>query len=419
MLKNRKLIISSWAMYDFANTIFSMNVISLYFALWVTVDMHGPDIYYSIAMATSMLMSALTAPILGAISDRAGRRKPFLISFTLLSCVFTIAIGLTHNLLTGLICFVFANYGFQIGDTFYNSLLPHVSEGKNTGRISGFGTGLGYLGTIAGLLLVSPFVLKFGRHAAFIPTACYFFIFALPCFIFVPEIKQPNTLQKLKHNIAKTIFHTATVLPIIKSALKQIRDTFINIKKYKALFYFLITAFIALNAINTVYIFMSIYIKKIGGFSDQHMIVFYIISSIFAIAGAFSIGFLTDILGPKRTFRYVLLLWCVNALFATFNHYAPLFWLIGPLAGICLGGTWTSARALVVALAPKEMIGEVFGFYGFVGKTAAIVGPMIWGVTVWIFGPLGLTKYRIAVFVLFLFLLLSLVVLKKVPERSK
>ncbi len=401
---SNNLSMFSWAMYDFANTIFAMNVISLYFALWVTIDKAGEDILYSIAISGSMLFAAASAPILGAVSDRIQRKMPFLIGFTIVCCICTALIGIVHNLLFGLILFAIANYCFQLGDVFYNSLLPIVSNGKRIGRVSGYGTSLGYVGTIVGLILVSPFVIKYGRQAAFIPTGIFFLLFALPCFVFVRDRKQFHNRKLVQSE------------PIVKAAFFKIKTTIINIKQYAGLLRFLVAGFIALNAINTVFIFMSVYVKKIGGFSGQEIIFFYIICSIFAILGAFFAGFITDLIGAKKTFTGVLMLWCLGAVLAIISFHKLLFWVIGPFIGITLGGTWTSARVLIVNLSPSDMYGEIFGFYGLIGKTATIIGPLIWGAVVWGFGSLGLIKYRIAVFILLLFLISALIIMRKVPE---
>ena len=402
MKVSRGFKIFSWSMYDFANTIFAMNVITLYFALWVTVDKRGEDLLYGAFLSFSMLLSALTAPILGAVSDRVGKRMPFLIIFTVCCCIFTALIGLINQLFIGLILFALANYCFQTADIFYNSLLPHVSGEGRVGRVSGYGTGLGYVGTIAGLLLVSPFVVKYGRQAAFLPTAILFFIFALPCFFFVKD---------------NFITHEAQTgdgwWQVIYKAFAKIKNTIINFKNYPGLLGFLIAIFISFNAINTTFVFMSIYTKKVMGFSDVEIISFYLVSSVFAIFGAFVAGFITDRLGAKNTLMGVLVLWCVAMLVAMLSYNKIIFWIIGPVVGINLGATWTSARALAVKLAPKEMVGEVFGFYGLMGKTASIIGPLIWGFTVYAFGSLGTVKYRIAIGFLSGFLVLGLIVLWK------
>lgn len=402
MKVSKGLIVFSWSMYDFANTIFAMNVITLYFALWVTVDMRGEDLLYGAFLSFSMLLSAVTAPILGAISDRVGKRMPFLIFFTILCCVFTVFISLVNQLLVGLVLFALANYCFQTADIFYNSLLPQVSSADKVGRVSGYGTGLGYLGTIAGLLLVSPFVVKFGRQAAFIPTGVLFFIFALPCFLLVKD-----------NFISSKAQFVANWREIVVISFSKIKHTITNFKNYPGLLSFFIAIFISFNAINTTFVFMSIYTKKVMGFGDVEIINFYVISSVFAIFGAFAAGFVVDRFGAKRTLLGVLILWCVALFVGAVAFNKMIFWIIGPMVGINLGSTWTSARALAVKLAPKEMVGEVFGFYGLMGKTASILGPLVWGFSVYSFGFLGIIKYRIAVLILLCFLLLGLVVLWK------
>ena len=388
-------------MYDFANTIFAMNVISLYFALWVTVDMKGEDILYSWALSGSMLLAALSSPIMGAISDRLGKRMPFLICFTLICCAFTALIGLVNRLVLGLLFFAIANFCYQTAAIFYNALLPEISGKGETGRVSGYGVSLGYCGTIAGLLLVRPFVLRYGRQAAFIPTAILFLLFSLPCFLFV---KDRLVERRDKFGIR------------IIDSFRKAKETFIHIREYPALFNFLIAAFIALNAISTLIVFMSVYTKKVMGFTDHEIIAFYIVSTVFAILSSFVTGFITDRFGSKRTLSIVLGVWCISILLVVISFSKTAFWVVGPLVGICLGATWTSARALVVDLSPPQMVGEVFGFYGLVGKSASIIGPLIWGVCVWGFGFLGILKYRLAILSLLPFLIMGFIILQKVPD---
>ena len=133
---SKKIQLFSWIMYDLANVLYSMNIISLYFALWVTVDMQGEDILYSLALSLTMLCSALSAPILGAASDQLQKRMPFLIILAMGCAIFTSVIGVFHSLLFGLICFSLANYCYQLAEVFYNSLLPLISDNQKIGRIS-------------------------------------------------------------------------------------------------------------------------------------------------------------------------------------------------------------------------------------------------------------------------------------------
>ena len=132
-----------------------MNVISLYFALWVTVDHGGQDILYSVALSLSMFAVAVSVPVLGAISDSTGKRQRPLIMLTFVCAISTALIGGTSNLWIGLILFIIANYCYQSALVFYNCMLPSVSQGTHVGLVSGYGVSLGYLGSIAGLLPVS------------------------------------------------------------------------------------------------------------------------------------------------------------------------------------------------------------------------------------------------------------------------
>ena len=168
--------ITSWSLYDFANTIFSMNIISLYFPLWVTVDKGGADILYGIALSSSMILVAFSMPLLGIFSDRMGRGIPLLVLLTLLSVICTGLIGISNQLTLGLIFFVLANYGYHAALVPYDALLPQVSRGFSVGKVAGIGVALGYVGAISGIVMVKPFIGEADRGGAFIPTALLFLL---------------------------------------------------------------------------------------------------------------------------------------------------------------------------------------------------------------------------------------------------
>jgi MFS transporter, UMF1 family len=185
-----------------------MNVVTLYFA-------------YSIVLLSSMAaLAAIFAPILGALSDRLGKKMPFLIVLVIAVTIFTIAIGIAPNLLLGLLAFLFANLFYQLADVFYNALLPTVSLNNKIGFISGLGKSVGYLGPIFGILLVGPLAIYYGRQAVFIPTAILFLLFALPGLFIVGN----NDHCSLRDS---------SMRGIIFAALMQIKNTLLHIKKYK------------------------------------------------------------------------------------------------------------------------------------------------------------------------------------------
>ena len=384
----KKLVIFSWSLYDFANTIFSMNVISLYFALWVTVDKGGQDLFYSTALSLSMFAVALSVPVFGAISDNTGKRQGPLTVLTLLCVICTALIGKVDNLWTGLFLFAIANYCYQSALVFYNGMMPSVSQGTHVGLVSGYGVALGYLGSIAGMLMVKPYVDEWGRSAAFFPTAMLVLFFALPCFFFV---KDPE-----KKIVAKVQF---------KKAFSNLKETFSKVKSYKSLFQFITIHFLVLDAVNTIIAFMSVYASKVIGFNGDEIMRFLISSTVGAMVGSVIIGFLVKHKGTIWTYWLILWLWIISLSLAALSQSEAMFWCVGPLAGVGMGGVWVVSRAILIELSPPEKLGEFFGLYGFAGKAASILGPMLWGSVVWALDSTHTLKYRIAVSLLLCFVL--------------
>jgi UMF1 family MFS transporter len=436
--------VAGWVIYDFANTIFSMNIVTMYFAQWVVVDNKMEDIYYSVAYAASMLLVAATMPALGAISDARGKRVPFLLILTSGCIAATFLLGLTSNLVTevatrvvvALVLFAFANYCYEGGLAFYNALLPEVSSPHNMGKVSGWGVALGYVGAILGLLLVRPFVeghafglrLSFGqggRQDAFIPTALFFLLFSLPTFLWVRD-RVPHLGKKIK----------------IKEAFQRVWEGIANTKRFPGTLRFLLAYYFFSDAIATVVVFMAVYAQVVMDFPDSVKIWFFMVATTFAVVGSFLCGYITDLIGPKKTLIIAVLGWILSLSVITLTADKTIFWIMGPLIGICLGSTWTASRPLLVGLVPRETLGQFFGLYALSGKVAAVLGPILWGAAVLYFKSdnpiiqkltrllkssgldlsdrmLGTIQYRVAVAILVLMMVVGLIILVKVPDRFR
>ncbi len=394
-----KRAITSWALYDFANTIFSMNVISLYFALWVTVDHGGQDILYSLALSGSMFAVAISVPVFGAISDHTGRRRFPLTLLTLIAVVATALIGQTSQLAVGLCLFMIANYCYQSALVFYNGMLPSIARQSNVGMVSGYGVALGYVGSIAGLLLVKPFVADGGRAAAFLPTAILFLIFAIPCFLFVKD-PAPKPFQV-----------------DVGQAFRTLRATIAGASQYHVLLKFIGIHFLILDVVNTVIAFMAVYANKVIGFNDNQIATFLILSTAFAMLGSVIIGWLVKYKGTVFSYWTVLWIWLAALTIIMVSPGETLFWLVGPLAGIGMGGVWVVSRTIIVELSPPEKVGEFFGLYGLAGKMASIAGPLIWGRVVWILQDTQTLKYRVAVGSLLLIAFITIILFNKLQNQ--
>lgn len=399
--KPRWYQIFSWQMYDFADTIVSMNVNSRYFGLWVTQVMLAPAYVYTNTLAATMLVVALVSPILGAMSDAHQKRLPFLRFFALACALFTALIGFTGSLYIALFFYMLSNFSYNAAGGFYNALLPGLSTEKNVSTVSGIGVALGYVGAVAGILLVAPFASD-NPQAAFLPTAVLFLLFAIPCLTLVPDFSRERT-GRIRLNW--------------REAYGQVADTFRSSRDYPGLFLFLIADFIYENAVAAVIALMGIYASVVVGFKDTDLDFFLIFATLFAIAGSFVYGPITDKIGPKRAVQIMLILWMVTLLGIIFFSSKSAFMVLGPLVGICLGATWISSRTYLVALSPVRKSGQFFGLYSLSGKSAGSIGPLVWGLVYALFRSQGeVAALKAAVFSLVGFIVIGFILIWKVPD---
>lgn len=393
----------SWATYDLANTIFSMNIVSFFLSLWIIDVMGGTDTMWARANSISMLAMLFTAPLLGAVSDRAGRRLPFLLASTLSCVVFTALLGLPGVLGT-LFLFVFANYFFQAGLVFYDALLPVVSVPENRGRVSGFGVGLGYIGSFIGLGI--GFLLRdtLGYEWVFRATALLFFLFAIPIFLWVREPRGANpALQDFD----------------IPGAFRQVAATVRQVRHYRGLGRFLVGRAFYTDAANTLIIFMGVYAVQNVGYSDRTTNVLFMVAVAAAVVGGLIWGPVVDRLGPRRTLNLVLVTWLVTLVAAAaipiLGLPRVLFWFVASAVGIALGGTWAADRPYMLVLSPPARVGEFYGLYSMVGRFAAVVGPVVWA---FVAEDLGLGRPA-SVLVLALMVVIALGVLRGVDDEPR
>src|SRR3989338_821815 len=339
--------ILAWALFDLANTFFAVAMLSFYFPLWVVETRGGKELSLSLAFGASMACVAALMPVCGAKADAAGDRIGWLRRTTLACVALTALIGLTESVGWALALFACANVCYQLGTIFYDALLWQLASEDRLGIVSGLGSAFGYLGSMLGLLLLRPFVLRGGYHATFLPSAAYFLMFAVP--LLVPMRSRPSGAG-----------------PTIAGLWRYC---------WASLF--------SLSAINTVIVFMAVYTRRVLGFSEVQLVQFFLFSQAFAVLGALSFGFAIRWWGAKRT---LLGIWCgwVGTLGVAAARPSPEWiWFVGPVIGFCLGSTWATARVLVTQPAPKAQLAEMFGLTGLFGRLAAILGPVLWGWLVW------------------------------------
>lgn len=390
-----------WTLFDFANTSFSIVVVTFVYAVYFkkTVAQNLPigDLYWSISTSIAMIITAIISPILGAIADYSTGKKRFLLFFTLLCIVATSLLYFVGDgmIFWGVFLFVIANIGFECGLVFYDSFLPEITQPKNFGRVSGYGFAMGYLGSLATLAIIYPIIQNGLTHEAFPITSLFFLIFSLPLFFFLKDQRK----------------NTEKVDSYIKIGLNRVWTTLTHLKYYKNLVWFLLAYFFYIEGVNTVIFFSGNYASTTLGFNTSELIIFFLTVQTTAIFGSILLGILADSIGQKRTIVITLFLWLITIALAYFISDKTGFYVVGLLAGAAMGSSQSTSRSLMSKLTPPEKKTEFFGFYSFFGKSSAVVGPLVFGLVSYI------TKsQRLAIISIGFFFIVGLLILTKVKD---
>lgn len=429
----------SWALYDFANTIFSMNIITLFFPVWIATDLGAGTHGYALASSFCSLLIILTMPVFGTLSDHRQRRKSWVIGLTLLCAVATLALGpiarsgaeTGTTLRLALAAFVVANYAHQAALPFYNAMLPELIPARERGRLSGLGTAMGYIGSITGVLLITPFFnnslpgvgqlsdstmallrripfsAEADRVSTFVPTALLSLAAALPLFLFC---RDHLALPREKWPMLS-----------LTRPFREILDALKDTRRHPGLLRFLVTTYFYQDAIGTTISFMAIYTVAVMGFARGAEVKLFLILTIPSIFGAALIGWLSDRFGPKRTMLGVLLVWTATGLAITLVRSQSWFWGLGAILGFIFGGVRTTERPLLLSLVPDVEAGRYFSLLVLSARAAAIAGPLIWALVVdVIFSDRPAEfSYRVAMGSLTLFMAVAAILLMRVPDRRR
>jgi len=397
----------SWALYDFANTIFSFAIVSFAMGPWATRylgDATG-TLAFTVAASASVGVNALVSPALGAMSDRTGGRKRYLLVFTVLCIAPSALIGLV-NIWIGLLAFGIANFGYQAALIYYDAMLPDVARPTTRGRLSGVGVALGYLGTI-----VSGLLLRFTTDdqglitaSSFLLVAALFAIFAVPIFVVVREAEHSGTRFRVMDAI---------------SSWGQLAVTWRHAGEQPGLRRFIVGRFFYSDAVNTAIAVMSLFTIKAVGFTESEALSVLLLLTVVAVVASFGWGTLVDRWGPKRTLLTVLASWMVGLLLGGLVLEKPVFLLAGAILGSGLGGVAVTDRLYLLRLTPPAQVGEMFGLFGLAGKFSAVVGPILYGAIVYfLLEPLGRTAYQVAILSLLVLMGIGYWILRGVPEGT-
>lgn len=429
--KSSGIAVFAWSLYDFANTIFAISILTVYFPLWISELSGSEGVIVNAATAFSALLVLVSAPLLGAVADLRQRRVPYLIALTIISVAMTGLMGLVGlfgtggsvgTLVFGVALFVAADLSYQSALVFYNALLPGVALGRGTGRVSGYGTALGYVGSISALVVlgvivargdavrgfISGFVSGVSPSAsssdAFVPTAILFLVFSLPAFFLVPDLVPGDDPNR------------GAVRVSIRGAYRAVLSTLRGIRAYAGMGTFLLATLLYTDAANTAVANVALYGRVVFGMDNAAVTTLLLFSTVFAVVGSFVFGLISDRAGPKRTLIAVIVLWFVSIVVVSAAPTVAFLYAAGPLVGVALGATWTVSRPMLVALSPPEKLGEFFGIFTFAGKVSAVAGPGITALLLLLLDDLGGLAYRISIGSLAVIMVVALILMVRVPD---
>lgn len=396
-VKNKKQIIS-WCMFDFANSSYSAVIASVvfpvYYATQIVGNQTGPgDLWWGRAVSLSMAVIALTSPFMGGIADYGGIRKRLLFAYTALCVSMVASLSSLHKgmFFEGFILIILANIGMEGGLVFYNSFLPEITKKEYQGRVSAWGFAIGYAGSILSLLIAIPLVKRGYFGETWLMVAAFFALFSLPAFLFLPGDKK-NGLK---------ITHAAS------AGFRYTWNTFKKIWTKRDSRRFLIAYLIYEDGVNTVIVFSSIFAATTLGFSPAELIGLYLVVQITALMGAFIMARPIDYQGPKKVVTVSLIIWSAVSIIAFFVVTKGHFWLIACVAGLGLGTVQAATRAFFAQFIPPDHESEYFGVYSMVGKSSAIIGPLVFGYVSSTFG-----SQRPAILSIALFFLIGLIIIQ-------
>lgn len=377
----------SWALFDWANsafpTVIQTFVFAAYFTRRVAADETAGSAAWGTAVGTAGAVIAVSGPILGAIADQGGRRKPWLAWFTAVCVVATSLLWFVEPgapVVPALVPLAVGIVAFDLASVFYNAMLPELA-GDRIGRWSGWAWGLGYAGGLACLAvalfaLVRPEGAWLGLdpgeaehvRATFVLVAVWFAVFSLPVFLVTPD--RPG---RGRGGVAA-----------VRDGLAQLRTTLRHVRRYGTIVRFLVARMLYTDGLATLFAFGGVYAAGTFDMSEQEILGFGIALNVTAGLGAALFAWLDDRLGSKGTILLALAGLLATGIPILLVESETLFWVLGIVLGTFVGPAQAASRSYLGRAAPAELRNQMFGLYALSGKATAFAGPFLVGwVTAW------------------------------------
>lgn len=383
-MKPDRRAIFSWCMFDWANspypTIIVTFVFSAYFAKGIVGDEIEGTVLWSQTIAIAGILVAIAGPVLGAIADQTGRRKPWIAGFSLGCILATAALWFAtpdrDSITLALVAVAISTVCFEVVTIFYNATLPDMGPANRLGRIGGWGWGAGYIGAIFCLMLclfgliqneTPPFGLDPANaenvRATVIVVAVWWALFGWPFLAFVPD--RPSTGMGMG---------AAT-----RTGIAKLWRTLKNIRSDRNTATFLVARMIYVDGLATLFQFGGLYAAGTFGMDFAEIIQFGIGMNVAAGLGAFAFAWLEDRAGAKPTIMIALCGLIGFGAMVLVATSAQWFWIYGLSLSLFIGPVQSASRGLMARLARPDARTEMFGLYALSGKSTSFLGPLLFG----------------------------------------
>lgn len=370
----------AWALYDWANSAFALAVLTAFVPVMLGTywndGVPSTVTTFRLGAANSLasLVVVLLAPLLGAMTDQARRRKPWIVLFTAVSVIATalLAVVAPGSWLIALGCFVVASVGFFAACSLYDAMLIDVAEPAAYDRVSALGYGLGYLGgallfTFSVILLAKPQAFGLPDQTAairltFVLVGLWWALFTVPLVLWVRE----------RHATA------APVTGAFRAGLRELRGTLRSLRSQPNLVLFLVAYWLYIDGVYTI-IKMAVDYGLSQGLSTTDVTAALLLTNFIGFPAAIGFGMLGERMGTKRAIYLALAVYIVATFLAVFLTTAPQFYGLAVAIGLVQGGAQSLSRSLFARLIPPEKSGEYFGFFNMLGKFSSVLGPFLAG----------------------------------------
>jgi len=381
-LKRRPVV--AWALYDWANSAFATTIMAGFFPVFYStisqdLSKERSQFWFNVTLAAASVLIAVFAPILGAVADRGGARKKFLAFFATLGILMTAGLAWVHagHWWMGLVLYGFGTVGFSGANVFYDSMLVDVAEEKELDLVSALGYSAGYIG--GGLLFALNVLMVqkpewFGLQSAgsavkasFLSVAAWWALFSVPLLLSVRETPTEDRASRFQ---------------AVRAGMRQLVDTFKEIRNFKVLVLFLVAYWIYIDGVNTVIKTAVFFGDRILGLEQAALITALLVTQFVAFPAALGFGWLGQRIGPKPAILIGLGVYLVALVYAWgLLTDAGDFYVLAVAIGLVQGGVQSLSRSLYARLVPPSKTAEFFGFFNMVGKFATIFGPLMMAFT--------------------------------------